>query len=218
VVPQEIADRCNLVPRLLRELSLPVSGNVTGRLRNNFDATLDGPLQFEIATIDGQLDTGRHFGDRINILQNVAQADQMRPFDHLKDLNRLGFNISPQQRVKSFARREVGRTAQDMRQTLAHPDQLDEAKPIRIIVDEQIDIARLRRLPSRGRAEQVKRGSAERPDIGGLVAKQGQNIGASHSPPYSRNVRRKLASARHHGRTYTAGERPPSTLIAVPVT
>src|ERR1043166_4352588 len=53
---------------------------------------------------------------------------------HLEHLDRLGFDLRPQQRMKPLARRKVGRTAEDIGESLAQPDQLDEPEATRAVV------------------------------------------------------------------------------------
>ena len=58
-----------------------------------------------------------------------------------KGLDCLSLDVSAKHRVKTFARRQVGWTTENLGQTLAEPDQFDKAEPFRVIVDEQVHIA-----------------------------------------------------------------------------
>jgi hypothetical protein len=78
----------------------------------------------------------------------------------------------PHERVEALSRAQLDRSAEKIRELLLEPEQLDEAQPLLIRVDEEIDVAVLARLVARHGAEQVKRHRAASPDfrLGGLEA------------------------------------------------
>ncbi len=77
MVPQKVADRRDFGPWLIRKFGLHIVRYQAARFRDNLDATLDRAAQLEIAAVSGKIGTRHHLCHRVDIVQYVAQANEM---------------------------------------------------------------------------------------------------------------------------------------------